>query len=444
MPTAWALGLFAFWLALIPLLVRRGWPLGMVILGAAVGLALGLGRGFCGLWQDAATVSTDPNLLELIAVVVLIYHFSFLLKSTRRMEVVAEVLQGTMRDPRLVLAAVPALVGLIPMPGGAMFTAPITDEVGDRLDLRAEDKVFSNYWFRHCWELAFPLYPGIILCAGVVRLPPLTLAGHLMPLAITAFLAGGLVFWWRSPRPVRKADLTNAPMAGPREDASGPVTPVDSKSRPGPPDHDQRASALPTPDVSGRRGLLVLWPILLVIGVALAKLPLVPGLIGVIAIYSLTERVGWRQSLRHFRDSFNGPILVLVWAVFLFGQVLVSTGLLRLLADHLLGLGLPVAVLSFVLPFLMGLLTGVTPGFVGTVFPFLIPFWEGDPVGWLQFAYASGLAGIFLSPAHLCLSMTQEYFRASLRRVLWLVAIPAGAVVCHATLRLLLSVGARG
>ncbi len=416
MPTAWALGLFAFWLALIPLLVRRGWPLGTVILGAAVGLALGLGRGAVGLWQDAATVTTDPHLLELLAVVVLIYHFSFLLKSTHRMEEVAEVLQRTMRDPRLVLAAVPALVGLIPMPGGAMFTAPITDEVGNRLDLRPEDKVFSNYWFRHCWELAFPLYPGIILCAGVVRLSPLTLAGHLMPLALTAFATGGLLFWWRSPRPM--PGQTSAPAGTNRSVPGG-----------------EAAGA------AGRPGLVVLWPILLVIGVALAKLPLVPGLIGVIAVYSLAERVGWRESLRYVRDSFNGPILVLVWAVFLFGQVLVSTGLLRLLADHLLALGLPVAVLSFVLPFLMGLLTGVTPGFVGTVFPFLIPFWEGDPVGWLQFAYASGLAGIFLSPAHLCLSMTQEYFRASLRRVLWLVAIPAGAVVVHATIRLLLAAG---
>ncbi|NLI75572.1 MAG: DUF401 family protein [Candidatus Riflebacteria bacterium] len=450
MTPAWALGLFALWLALMPLLVRRGWPLGGVILAAAVCLALGLGRGLAGLWADARLVTVDPNLLELMAVIVLIYQFSFLLKTTRRMEAIAVVLQRTMRDPRYVLVAVPALVGLIPMPGGAMFTAPLTDEVGNSIDLAAEDKVFTNYWFRHCWELAFPLYPGIILCAGVVGLPPLTLAAALLPLAITAFAAGMALFLWRARSPgtaqARVATPFHPEAAPPSYEGDPDMTPALISAAGGLPQVDDTPSSQgshlsrePSNVASpGARnpGLGVLWPILLVVGIALARIPLVPGLVGVIVVYAQAERVGWGEFLRQFRDSFNGPILVLVWAVFLFGQVLTSTGLLRLLADSLLGLGLPVAVLTFVLPFLMGALTGVTPGFVGTVFPFLLPFWSEDPVGWLQFAYASGLAGVFLTPAHLCLSMTQEYFRAPLRGVLWLLLPPVAAVVAVAALRL--------
>lgn len=457
MTPAWALGLFALWLALMPLLVRRGWPLGGVILAAAVCLALGLGRGIVGLWDDARCVTVDPNLLELMAVIILIYQFSFLLKATRRMEAIAVVLQRTMRDPRYVLVAVPALVGLIPMPGGAMFTAPLTDEVGNSIDLAPEDKVFTNYWFRHCWELAFPLYPGIILCAGVVRLPPLSLAATLLPLAITAFAAGMALFWWRARLPGASPPRAAGPslheatpplVEGDLDMIPTPIsTAADLRPLEGPSSSRAFLPSLTASGVTGETppaaspwqpgpGLWVLWPILLVIGIALAKIPLVPGLVGVIIAYALAERVGWGEFARHFRDSFNGPILILVWAVFLFGQVLTSTGLLRLLADSLLGLGLPVAVLTFVLPFLMGVLTGVTPGFVGTVFPFLLPFWTDDPVGWLQFAYASGLAGVFLTPAHLCLSMTQEYFRAPLRGVLWLLLPPVAAVVGVAALRL--------
>ena len=158
----------------------------------------------------------------------------------------------------------------------------------------------------------------------------------------------------------------------------------------------------------------------------------------VILIYALSERIGIRDFLLYFRRSFNGSILLLIWSVFLFGRVLTTTGLLELLATSLLGFGLPLICLNFFLPFLMGFLTGVTTGFVGTVFPFLIPFWGQDATLWLQFAYASGLAGVDLSPAHLCLSMTQEYFKASLKKILLLILVPVGAVMIVAWIRLIL------
>lgn len=106
-------------------------------------------------------------------------------------------------------------------------------------------------------------------------------------------------------------------------------------------------------------------------------------------------------------------------------------------SEFLIGAGLPMAGLSFLLPFVMGVLTGVTTGFVGAVFPLLLPMWPADQrLAWLQFAYASGLVGAFLTPSHLCLSMTQEFFKASLRKVVALVAIPCLAIMLAAWLRL--------
>jgi len=406
----WALGLFALWLFLIPISVRKGLSLGLAILAAGVGLSIGLGRGLGGLAQDAWAVSSDVQLLELMAIITLIYDFSFLLKATRRMEAVAEVLQRKLHDPRWVMFSVPALVGLIPMPAGAMFTAPITDEVGKGINASPEDKVFSNYWFRHCWELGFPLYPGIILCAGLTHSKPGDLTLHLLPLWLTAFGVGMALFWFRT--------------RNPGDRLSGETADKNS--------HSALAGELPEPT------LWALWPIFLVVGIAVARINLVPGMAAVILIYALSERIGIRDFLLYFRRSFNGSILLLIWSVFLFGRVLTTTGLLELLATSLLGFGLPLICLNFFLPFLMGFLTGVTTGFVGTVFPFLIPFWGQDATLWLQFAYASGLAGVDLSPAHLCLSMTQEYFKASLKKILLLILVPVGAVMIVAWIRLIL------
>ena len=31
-----------------------------------------------------------------------------------------------------------------------------------------ERRTFLNYWFRHVWEMVFPLYPSLVLAAGLM------------------------------------------------------------------------------------------------------------------------------------------------------------------------------------------------------------------------------------------------------------------------------------
>lgn len=404
MSEPFALAVLAVWLVIIVALTRRGVPLWQVILAAALGIGILLGRGIRGLAVDSLAVSTDPTVLELLAMVMLIYLYSFLLKATHRMERISDYLNSRMHDPRWVLASVPAIVGLIPMPGGAMFTAPITDEVGDRISLTKEDKVFTNYWFRHCWEMSFPLYPGVILAAGVVRMTPAALAWILLPLTIAGFLGGWLAFFPRY-----------------RRQTSSFL--VESVERPA---------------GNGASNLLVLWPILAVVIVALVKIPVTLGLFGIIAVFALIERISpWRLWI-FLRHSFNKPIILLIWSVFLFGKVLITTGLIQIVGTSMIRLGTPPWLLSFLLPFFMGALTGVTTGFVGTVFPILVPFWGDRPEIWIQLAYAGGIAGVMLSPAHLCFSMTQEYFKARLAPILRILLLPVAVVSAAAAIRFVL------
>ncbi len=386
-----------------------GFSLWSAILATAVVTGLAGGRGGRGLLVDAAAVTADRSVLELLAIVVLIYLYSHLLQKTGRMERITAVLNRLFRDPRAVMVAVPGLVGLIPMPGGAMFTAPITDRVGNRMSVSREEKVFSNYWFRHCWELAFPLYPGIILCAGLARVEPIALTWAFLPLAATAFVAGLALFLVRAGAPTA--------MEG-EAGEEGLSTPA-----PG------RPTAWMT--------LSELWPLLGVIVLALFNVPLVIGLVVIIALFALAERVSPAEFWSSCRGSLHLPILALIWSVFLFGRELAETGMLGRFSEFLIGVGLPMAGLSFLLPFVMGVLTGVTTGFVGAVFPLLLPMWPADQrLAWLQFAYASGLVGAFLTPSHLCLSMTQEFFKASLRKVIALVTLPCLMIMLVAWLRL--------
>ena len=95
-------------------------------------------------------------------------------------------------------------------------------------------------------------------------------------------------------------------------------------------------------------------------------------------------------------------------------------------------------ILLFAAPFFVGLLTGVNQAFVAISFPLLLPIiGQGQPdMILLMFAYVSGFCGILLSPAHLCLALTADYFKAELRDVYKILIGPVGVVFSAAFLAL--------
>ena len=93
-------------------------------------------------------------------------------------------------------------------------------------------------------------------------------------------------------------------------------------------------------------------------------------------------------------------------------------------------LGVPPLILLVVLPFAIGLMTGIAIAFVGVAFPILLPIFTGGDnlFVYLMLAYASGYCGVLLSPLHLCLVLTKDYFKAELRKVYRILLAPVGVV----------------
>jgi hypothetical protein len=54
----------------------------------------------------------------------------------------------------------------------------------------------------------------------------------------------------------------------------------------------------------------------------------------------------------------------------------------------------------------------------------------------LLFAYVSGFVGILVSPAHLCLALTADYFKADLRDVYKILVWPVSVIFAAALLAL--------
>ena len=78
---------------------------------------------------------------------------------------------------------------------------------------------------------------------------------------------------------------------------------------------------------------------------------------------------------------------------------------------------IPLLPVLFLLPFISGILTGLTVGFVGSTFPLLWGLEHAQGLGAMSFAFAAGYVGVLLSPVHLCLILTREYFGANMSTI---------------------------
>ncbi len=365
-------------LAIILALLRLRWNLGLVLLLASAVTGWLFGRPAAGLALDAVQATLDPLTLRLVAIVLLITFLGELLRSTLQLEGLIRSLCDLFADARWLLALMPLLIGMLPMVGGAMFSAPMVDEASRRLNVDRENRTFLNYWFRHAMEPIFPLYPSLVLAAGLMGVPVQRLTLTQWPLFVAA-LAGGVLFGLLGTRQVELP-------AGGR------------------PDRRETVALL----------LKSVWPILLVLGLSVAlKVDLILSLVVTLALLVAVTRLGparlWLTARRTPLDIV--PIIV---GAMVFRRVLESSGAVEAVSASLAELGIPLAVVVFAVPFVSGFLTGLAVAAFAIGFPIVFPLVGPDVVGsgdGLR-ADTGGLVGLMLTPLHLCLSLTRTYFKA--------------------------------
>ncbi len=95
------------------------------------------------------------------------------------------------------LALSPALVGMLPMPGGALLSAPVVEKAGEGVP--QEKKTGLNVWFRHILYLVYPLAPALIVSIKLASLDIYQVLPYLASFLVFS-LALGYSFFLRSVR----------------------------------------------------------------------------------------------------------------------------------------------------------------------------------------------------------------------------------------------------
>ncbi|GAH59045.1 unnamed protein product, partial [marine sediment metagenome] len=102
--------------------------------------------------------------------------------------------------PRLAMHLVPAVIGLVPMPAGALVSAAALRDLAKRMGLTPERVTFINYWFRHIWEYSLPVYPAIITTSVILSVQLSSVTMTLLPMTALA-IAFGTISSYRMLKP---------------------------------------------------------------------------------------------------------------------------------------------------------------------------------------------------------------------------------------------------
>lgn len=355
-------------------------------------------------WATVASLSVfQRETIFLVLILTLILFLSEVLEKSGQTRRLMQAATGFLADPKLRLAFFPALVGFLPMPGGAVFSAPLVRDMADGLGLKRRDTALVNYWFRHLWELCWPLYPGIILTSSLAGVPLGRLILYTSPCLVLCVGLG-----WRFIMVPAVAHLH----AG---------SPASSQERP---ERDLRAALW--------HGLPMLIAICCGLGFELGMTAFAPGLpfeLGIMAALCLAivcaliqNRVGPGFVAGVLADGELYRLVALVVSVLVFKDVLQASGAVEQLALAASGPGALFA-LALCLPFLVGLISGITVAFVGATFPIILGVLHNLAAAtgvdipllpYLTLGLFSGFVGVMVSPLHVCFILSCQYFGVDL------------------------------
>lgn len=357
------------------------YELGIILTLGALGFALLAGVDFL---QVLFNVLTNPSILALIVIMVLIPILGGIMEESGLM---MEMIQKMRISKKSSLMMIPALFGLLPVPGGALMSAPIVQQIDSEED--ANTKVSINVWYRHMLIMVYPLSSALIIASKLTNINLYILFLGLVPSLGVMWLMGYVFlvrkvtsFTEQGERDLKRAFRNLLPiLIAPFLDFIG-----------------RTFFNFPVPEVFLLVGLIFsIWPAL-----KFGKMKL-----------SSVKMISKKMKIWRF------PLII--FSMFIFLEVFVLSGA----PDEIASLNLSVFLLI-----LIGFFLGVGTGRIQLPISILIPIYLAQftvlnmPLIDFIFIYTSIFIGYLVTPLHPCVAYSTEYFKTDFIKVVKILGKP--------------------
>ncbi len=317
------------------------------------------------------------------------------------------------------LGVIPAVYGLMPVPGGALFSAPLIDKEGKKYKLNQSQKNFLNVWFRHIWFPIFPVSSAMMLIISTdfanIDIYELIIANF--PAFIT-FIIIGLTFLKFY---IKKIPT---PKTTPKKEYSGlifllpPILPIIIY-----------IIFFSTFTVIGMENLKDFQRVIFIVGVVFS----------IFSLYFLIK-IDWKKYYEIIKRSFSFNLAFAIIGIMIFRQIIEASEANEIIASMIGGLPFHPIFIVIIVPLIMGLITGYNFGAIALSYFLIEPLFEYtglNIVGFASLIFISSLVGYLISPIHLCNVVSSDYLKTDTTRmykmyipaVIWLLIVQTSIIV---------------
>ena len=366
----------------------------LVIVLAKLRVDIGISLLFAGIL--VLVILSPTNIIQMLYATLTDDKTQFLLAASTSIAVFAEIyrltgfieglgrnLSSRLGDPRYAIIIVPAVIGLLPVAGGALMSAPIVGVLGSLIGLSPALSVYTNVWFRHTIFLSYPLSQTLIITSAISGVDLALLALRNLPIALFMVFIGYFIAL-RGRRVVKKPRVDGGEGKGLMATLS-PLT-----------------IAL----VSGVFLKIVIGNYGIVVGV----------LLGLFTLWVLAKPKH-NIVVDVFRNRRVLGIILAAYSIIFFQKTILYTSS-KAIANAIAGTGIPLIIIEAFLPFLLGYFLASPLTSIVLSIPLIANITGASlPLDTVSLVFASAFLGYLISPAHLCLVYTLEYFKENIGKV---------------------------
>jgi hypothetical protein len=340
----------------------------------------------------------DSVTISLVGATLGIMLLSQLYKETGKVEDVSRSLGEVVKNSKVIVSVLPAVVGLLPVAGGALMSAPLIETEADNLRMDEERKVYVNVWFRH---IIFPVYPVsqvLILLSALTGVSLFSVILRQIPVVLAMSVIGYFLGLWK----------------------------VQTKT-----EANKRLES----KLSENLAILIesFLPILMMIFVVIvfSWSVFVASLIG-LALLMVIARPSFDVLCKTFNNPSIYTITLAAFGAMLLRNVTLTSGISEVLGGIISNGQISEVVLLSGLPAILAFLVGSPSGGIAITVPILEAVLNFTPKT-ASLLYSAAYLGYVGAPTHLCLVLTAKYFKTSLNSV-YKYMVPSLIVSCAVAL----------
>jgi integral membrane protein (TIGR00529 family) len=348
------------------------------------------------LWEIPLKIydtSTDILTISVVLATFGIMWLSQLYKETGVINSLSESLSRIIKNSKIVLSLLPAIIGFLPVAGGALMSAPIVDSEAEKLKLKPEKKAYLNLWFRHT---IFPIYPisqTLIITAALTETTVPSIIVRQIPVVAIMMIVGYVISFWKVSSPKSKRKPKN-----------------------------ERAL-----NSNFKKFLIAFSPILatiiVAIGLNLAEhgFPekgfdvLTATFVG-LAVLIIISKLSLKILVKPLNGTEIYGITLAAYGAFLLRNIMTAAGISEIFKPFATDGSTQIILLLTVAPAILGIFIGSPQGGIALGISILTGILTFSPKT-AALIYISGYLGYVIAPTHLCFIFTANYFRCPLGRV---------------------------